>query len=51
MLTIRSKTSPANDIPFFVKYLGLAPLHCQVQIAVISVDAMLPSAHKKIWTG
>ena len=41
VLTIPSKTTPANAIPFFILDLCFAPLHRQVEVAVIGVNAVL----------
>jgi len=41
MLTVPSKATPAEAIPSCILDLGFAPLHCQVEVAVIGVDAML----------
>ena len=41
MPTIFNKTVPANVIPQFVKDLRLALLHCQVELVVIGIDAMV----------
>jgi hypothetical protein len=41
MLTIPGKSTPANAISFFIQYFSFAPLHCQVEIAVKGVDAVL----------
>ena len=40
-LSIGNKSTPTTVIPFFIKDLSLAPLHRQVEIAVICIDAML----------
>jgi len=41
MLTIGSKTTPTDPIALFVKDLCLAPFHRQVEVTIISVNAML----------
>jgi len=41
MLTITSKTTPANAISFFILDLGFTPLYRQEEVAIISVDAVL----------
>ena len=41
MLTVPSKATPAEAIPSCILDLGFAPLHCQVEVAVIGVDAVL----------
>ena len=41
VLTITSKSTLANAIPFFILDLCFTPLHCQEEIAVIGVDAVL----------
>ena len=41
VLTIRGKATPADAIPLFIHDLGLSPLHRQVEVAVIGVDAVL----------
>ena len=41
VLTIPSKTTPANATPCFIHDLCLAPLHRQEEVAVIGVDTVL----------
>jgi hypothetical protein len=41
MLTIAGKTTPTDGTALFVKDLCLAALNRQVEVAVISIDAVL----------
>jgi hypothetical protein len=51
VLTISSKSTPANAISFFIQDLSFTPLHCQVEVAVIGINAVLHLRPKEYLNG
>jgi hypothetical protein len=49
MPAITSKTTPTNAISFFILDLCFTPLHRQVEVALLSIDAMLYFSPQKKW--
>src|SRR3990172_8946626 len=47
VLTISSKSTPADPVSYFVDDLRLAPLQSQVEVAVVGIDAVLYFSPKK----
>lgn len=41
MLSIASKTTPTYPVSIFIHYFCFTPLHCQKEITVVGIDAML----------